>query len=270
MVDEWGEDSDFVRVRIRGMFPRSSINQAILSEWIASARKRVFRSKTDWNHAPVIVGIDGSWTGDDPLEVYLRQGNFVRHVLTIPRNDNDVITAGDIVARVRTMHEYPVDAWILDQGYGTGIYSALKAMGFKGVYLVPFGSKAPEVGYANMRTWIWRQMGIWLRDGAVLDNDDTELEQELAFPEMHTVMSGTRAGWMILESKKDMKVRGIRSPNRADALAVTFAIPIQKRSGGFDYPALTAAGLALPNYGSTVPIANMEHAVKSIYGFNRY
>jgi hypothetical protein len=226
-VEEYGEDSDFVRVRIRGLPPRTSLSQAIDADWIASAASRKI-NPNDYMVSPAIVGIDGAWTGNDPLEVYFRLGNYSTHVLTIKKNDNDITTASKIVAAVGRIYDGKIDAWILDQGYGTGIYSALREMGIKHAYLIPFGGKAPEKGYANMRTWIWWQMGIWCRDGGSIFGD-VEIEKELSGPEMHTKMTGPQAGWKILESKKNMAVRGVRSPNKADALAVTFALPIQKR-----------------------------------------
>jgi hypothetical protein len=260
-IGEHGEDSDFVRIRIRGMFPRSSINQAIPREWVDKAAKRVIKHQSEFDYAPCIVGIDGSWTGDDPLAVYVRQGNYCKRILVLNKNDNDIQTAGKIVGAVRQLHPYPVDAWILDQGYGTGIYSALKVMGFKKVFLVPFGGSSPDPGFANMRTYIWREMGLWLRDGGVIQ-DDVELEQELGWPEMHTVPSGKRAGWAILESKKDMAARGLKSPNMADALAVTFSMPIQKKAG--KWPSIMDTRMFEDRAGE------VDSRIGKMYGYQRF
>ena len=233
LVDTHGEDSDFVRVRVRGLPPRSSLCAAIPDEWIAPARNKIFNHPSQYNFAPAIVGIDGAWTGDDPLEVYFRQGNFCKHVITIPCNNDDFKTTSLIVQAVKNIHPGKIDAWILDQGYGTGIYSALRSINIKNAYLIPFGGSAPELGYANMRTWIWSEMGKWCRDGGSISGD-VQLELELGQPEMHTVMTGKRAGWKILESKRDMAVRGVKSPNRGDALAVTFALPISNSDNSYE------------------------------------
>jgi hypothetical protein len=225
-VDEYGEDSDFVRVRIRGIFPRSSECQAIPQEYIDAARHRVIKHESQFEYAPCVVGIDGSWTGEDTLEVYLRQGNYARHMLSIKYNDNDFDVVGKIIATVKAKHKYTVDGWIIDQGYGTGIYSAFKTLGHVNVHLVAFGGSAPVVGFANMTTWMTNQAGIWLRDGGSIE--DPQLEQELSWQEMHTIQTGPRAGWQVLESKKDMAKRGLKSPNRSDAFKMTFALPIKK------------------------------------------
>ena len=228
-VDRYGEDSDFVRVRIRGLPPRTAINQCIPQEWIDVSRKRIFKFRNEWDYAPCIVGIDGAWTGDDTLEVYVRQGPFAKHILTIEKNDNDIVTMSRIVQAVADQHpDDEVDAWILDQGQGTGLYSAGLNLELKNIHLVPFGGASPVLGYANMRTYIWRTMGEWCRDIGSIYNDQA-LELELGTPQLHQITTGNRTGWWILESKKDMLSRGVKSPNRGDALAVTFALPVKKR-----------------------------------------
>ena len=84
------------------------------------------------------------------------------------------------------------------------------------------------MGYANKRAEMWGDMKDWLRDGGGIPNDPV-LAQELGGPEYEIVATGQNAGKTLLESKMDMKRRGIASPNRADALALTFAFPVRKK-----------------------------------------
>jgi len=220
IVDDYGEDSDEARVRVRGQFPRQSAMQFISEADVDAARNRHLRPD-QYSFAPVIIGVDPAWTGADTLEIYLRQGLCSRHLLTLPRNDNDVQVA-NILARLEEEHQ--ADAVFIDAGYGTGIKSAGDVMG-RAWRLVWFGGKAIDPGYLNKRAEMWGQMKRWLKAGGVIDPKDTILYTDLTTPETKPHLQGK----VQLESKEDMKKRGMPSPNRADALALTFSEPVVKR-----------------------------------------
>ena len=173
-----------------------------------------------YNFAPVIIGVDPAWTGDDELVIMLRQGLHCEVLATIPKNDNDVQVAA-MVARFET--ERKADAVFVDLGWGTGIVSAGKAMG-RSWQLVSFAGKSTDIGYLNKRAEMWGGIRAWLKAGGAIPPDDV-LRQDLIGPEILARLDGKIA----LESKDDMKQRGIPSPNRADALALTFAYPVIKR-----------------------------------------
>jgi hypothetical protein len=138
----------------------------------------------------------------------------------IPKNDNDVQVA-TMLAMLQDEHK--ADAVFIDFGYGTGIYSAGLAMGRVGWQMVQFGAAAPNPGFMNMRAWIWDQMKQWLKNGGAIPPDHG-LYTELCGPETISRLDGR----IQLESKQDMKDRGLPSPNKADALAISFAFPVSK------------------------------------------
>ena len=72
--------------------------------------------------------------------------------------------------------------------------------------------------YYNLRAFMWGEMREWMK-GASLINDH-DLRSELTAPRYHY-----RGGSTLLESKDDMRARGVKSPNKADSLALTFADP---------------------------------------------
>ena len=74
--------------------------------------------------------------------------------------------------------------------------------------------------YYNVRSFMWGEMKQWLQDGASIPMD-ADFKSELCAPRYFY-----RGGALILESKDDMKKRGVKSPNKADALALTFAKPV--------------------------------------------
>lgn len=219
MVETYGEDSDIVKIRVRGMFPSMSAKQFISSADVEAAKGREL-GQDQYSWAPKILTCDPAWEGDDELVIGLRQGLMFRILGVIPKNDNDLQVAA-ILARHEDDHE--ADAVFIDAGYGTGIVSAGRVMG-RNWQLVWFGSASSKPGYKNKRAEMWGEMRDWLKEGGAIPPDDT-LEQDLIGPE--TV--GTLDGTIQLESKKDMKARGLPSPGRGDALALSFAYPVAKR-----------------------------------------
>lgn len=219
MVETYGEDSDIVKIRVRGMFPSMSAKQFISSADVEAAKGREL-GQDQYSWAPKILTCDPAWDGDDELVIGLRQGLMFRILGVIPKNDNDLQVAA-ILARHEDDHE--ADAVFIDAGYGTGIVSAGRVMG-RNWQLVWFGSASSKLGYKNKRAEMWGEMRDWLKEGGAIPPDDL-LEQDLIGPE--TV--GTLDGTIQLESKKDMKARGLPSPGRGDALALSFAYPVAKR-----------------------------------------
>lgn len=225
-ITDYGLDSDFVKVRVRGMFPAMSAKQFISVTDVDAALGRHLRID-QYNFAAKILTCDPAWEGDDELVIGLRQGLRFDVLRVIPKNDNDIIIA-NLLATLEDEHQ--ADGVIIDIGYGTGIYSAGQTMG-RDWLLANFGSASPDPGCLNLRAFMWREMRDWLKAGGAIP-DDKVLYADLIGPQ--TV---PRADGVIqLEAKKDMKRRMLPSPNRADALALSFAFPIAKKQRDDGYP----------------------------------
>jgi len=175
-----------------------------------------------YQFAPVIIGVDPAWTGDDTLEIMLRQGLYSESLVSLARNDNDVEVAG-IIARLEDEHK--AAAVFVDAGYGTGIVSAGKTMG-RNWRLVWFSGKPLDAGYLNKRAEIWGLGKKWLKEGGAIDGRDRVLMEDLIGPETVARLDGK----IQLEGKENMKERGLPSPNKADALMLTFAEPVMMAS----------------------------------------
>lgn len=219
-VDDYGVDSDFVKVRVRGMFPSMSAKQFISVDDADLAFGRHLRID-QYDFAPKIIAVEPAWEGDDELVIALRQGLMFKILRTIPKNDND-IQIGNMVAHLED--EEKADAVFIDAGYGTGIVSAGRTMG-RNWTLVWFGEKPNDKGYLNKRAEMWGLMKTWIKEGGAIPKDQV-LYNDLIGPETVARFDGK----IQLEAKDDMKARGIPSPNRADALALTFAHPVKKKS----------------------------------------
>lgn len=222
-LEAWGEESDFFKVRVRGVFPSASESQFISRAIVDESIKRVPVLET-YKQFPVIIGVDPAWTGADSLEMCMRQGPYYKHLLTIEKNDNDVHTAG-LLAQLED--KYHAAAVFIDSGYGQGIYSAGQVMG-RNWQLISFAGKPVNKMYANKRAEMWGEMKEWLKHEGMI-SDDQELTDDLTGPE---AFINTR-GKLQLESKEDMKRRGLPSPNKGDALALTFAYPVTMPAYGY-------------------------------------
>jgi hypothetical protein len=218
-VDDYGENSDFVKVRVRGMFPSQSAKQLISTEDVDNAYGKHLRDD-QYNWAPKILTVDPSWEGDDETVIALRQGLAFKILRTIPKNDNDVSMA-NLIARIED--EENADAVFVDAGYGTGIVSVARTLG-RAWQLVWFAEKPRDEGCLNKRAEMWIGIRDWLKAGGAIPKDPT-LHAELTSCETVSRLDGK----IQIEAKKDMKARGLTSPNRADALALSFAYPVQAK-----------------------------------------
>jgi phage terminase large subunit len=108
-------------------------------------------------------------------------------------------------------------------GIAAPVESRLRLMGFKNIVTVNFGAHSPNPRCAYMRDYMWQEMREWLRNGAI--DSDPGLAADLAGP----CLVSDNLQRVKLEKKELMKKRGLDSPDDADALALTFAMPVAPR-----------------------------------------
>lgn len=219
-VEDYGEDSDFVRIRVRGIFPRAGVSQLIGTDLVEDAQKR--KVEVIDPGAPFILGCDIARFGDDQNVVRARQGRNARVMKPEKwRGMDTVYTAGRIATVIDRMN--PDAVFIDGGGIGGAVVDILKSRNYK-VIEVNFGGKAKnEQDFYNKAAEMYQAMKDWLPT-AYLD-DDSELADDLAGREY----GFDKDGRLQLEKKDDMKKRGLPSPDDGDALALTFAEPIQRK-----------------------------------------
>lgn len=221
--EDYGPESDFFKVRVKGQFPNISDRQFIATDLVEDARGKHLRPD-QYNFAPVIIGVDPAWTGGDETVIWKRQGLASSKIAVFPRNDDDAVIAGFVA---KAEDDFKADCVFIDQGFGTGIYSAGKQLGRRW-RLVSFSEVSQDTQYLNKRAEMWGLMKQWLKDGGAIP-DDQQMVDDLTGPEY---IPNRLDGKVQLEAKDDMKKRGLASPNRADALALTFAYPVRKKIEG--------------------------------------
>jgi hypothetical protein len=222
--EQFGEDSDFFRVRVRGQFPNLSSNQLIGVADVEKAQGKHLREE-QYSFAPKIISVDPAWTGGDEMVIAMRQGLHFQILETFEKNDDDV-SMMNIIARLEDEHR--ADAVFLDGGYGTGIYSAGKAVGRYHWRLVWFSGKSGREDCVNKRTEMAVEVRDWLKEGGAIP-DDNDLFEEMIAQEL----KGTLDGKYKLAPKDEIKEVVGRSPNRFDALAITFAFPVSLKRNVF-------------------------------------
>lgn len=222
MVGEYGEDSDIVKVRIRGLFPSQASTQFIGEEEVIVSRQRECPPDA-YKHAAKVIGVDVARHGDDESVILLRQGVFCAR----PRRLRMTDTMALADAVIEAIEAHDPDAVFVDAtGMGWAVVDRLNQLGHgRRIHAVQVGEKATdERAYKNHRTEIWHRMRKWIREGGVLPND-ADLASELMAPEYDY----DDKNLMRLESKKQMKARGLTSPDSADALAITFHASVAPR-----------------------------------------
>lgn len=199
---------------------------------IDAAMQREWLNPT--NPAPMVFGVDVARFGDDAAVIFMRKGIVAFEPLVFHDIDNMVFA--DRIAHEIRRHD-PAAVFI-DQGQGTGVIDRLRQLGFNATE-IPFGSRAKDSDtYANRRIEMWDSMRQWIKEGGILPKNET-LKADLSAP---TYAFNSR-GAMQLEKKEDIKERLQRSPDLADALALTFASNVgivrQQAQAKTDYDFMT-------------------------------
>ncbi|MBA0088874.1 MAG: terminase, partial [Acidobacteria bacterium Pan2503] len=227
-IDRWievyGADSDFVRVRVLGTFPRTGEMEFISHATVSEA---ILREVDSYRHDPLVLGVDVARYGDNESVIYARKGRDAQTIPPIRLRGLDVVALSSRVAE--EFHRLRASAIFVDGGgVGGGVVDTLRNLHVP-CFDVQFGAKPSGSGfaigetgtrYANKRAEMWGAMREWLKIGAIPNNAD--LRTQLVGP----LYVFNIRNEIQLERKEDMRRRGLESPDIADALALTFAFPV--------------------------------------------
>lgn len=227
-IKEWetdyGEDSDFFRVRVRGLPPNAAELQYIDLDRVLKAQQRPVLELPD---VPLVAGCDLAWGGADDNVIRFRRGMDARSIAPIRikgefTRDPSVLTSKLANVLTQDYGGRKVAMLFLDSaGIAGPIAQRLREQGHRNIQEVNFGTDSPDEKFRYMRDYMWGQMKQWLLTGAIDRSQD--LETDLTSP--GTRPNNRQKVW--LESKEDMKKRGVDSPDDGDALALTFAAPVR-------------------------------------------
>jgi hypothetical protein len=219
IIQRFGADSDEARVEVYGEFPNTGARQFISHEVISNAMER---EAYDDAGAPLLMGVDVARFGEDRSVIAFRRG---RDAKSIPWQTYRKLDTQQLASRIAEAAEHynPEAIFIDGGGVGGGVVDALKGMRFK-VVEVQAGSSAREKDkYRNKRVEMWALMREWMETGCIPMDDD--LRDDLRAPQYEYHPTTNQ---LTLESKEEMKKRGIASPDMAEALIQTFAKPVAR------------------------------------------
>jgi hypothetical protein len=201
-------------------FSASADNVLISIDDVSDATKHHYRHD-EYTFAPKIMGVDVAYMGSDKTAIIRRQGLVTWPPIIMVKADPMQIV-GRLLAEVDA---YQPDGVFVDDtgGYGGGVIARLRELGHDAVG-VNFGGKPDDPRYRNKRTEMWMRMRDWIKSGGAIP-DIIDLKNDLVAPTYKVPSTGV----VELEPKDKIKERLGRSPDIADALALTFAYFIGKK-----------------------------------------
>jgi hypothetical protein len=216
-IAKYGRDDPWVLVNVLGQFPPAAFNALVGPDQVNQALGRN-APEDAYSHAPKILGVDVARQGGDRTVLFPRQG-IVAHSPVILRGADSRAVA----ARILTAAEkWRPDAIFVDGsgGYGAGVVDALRDSGLP-IHEIQFAGRPIDERFLNKRAEMWFKMAEWIKAGACLPPEQTELVAELTAPTYTHQRDRLQ-----LEAKEQIAERIGRSPDLADALALTFAQPV--------------------------------------------
>ena len=180
-------------------------------------------------YGPIMVGVDVARFGDDKSVITIRRGRVASQQHVYGKLDV-VDCAGMVKKHIMALMEKPAQIAVDTIGIGAGVADILRRDFGNIVVDVNSSLRLNDGEHYNLRARMWADMREWLKSGASIPNDP-DLISDLTALQYHY-----RGGLLLMESKEDAKKRGIKSPDRADSLALTFAEPPKQVDDEFEMP----------------------------------
>lgn len=226
-VKDYGEDSDFVKVRVRGEFPTHSSNQLISEDTVDACRQLQAHG---YESFPIRIGVDiaGEGENSDDTVICVAQGNKIHEMKRYNGLDTvqvytKCVEAYDYWKKKNDRIMLLVDAI----GIGYGVSSMLKRSGIPTIGIVSGSQAKDPERYTNLRIEMWWDMAQGLKEGwdltALSQEEYTRLKDDLTNIEY---FENPQTQKYQLEAVDDLKARDLPSPDFGSALAFTVAFPV--------------------------------------------
>ena len=211
MKSRYGEDSDVYRIRVLGEFPKQEADSLFSVDEIQAAIERQAEIQSQFEKK---MGVDVARYGDDRTVFTIRQMEKITRRETYSKRDTMEV-AGLVLKIAREEHIKAENINIDVIGLGAGVVDRLKEQGWN-VNAVNVAEAANDnEHYANKRAELYNEVKDWIATADILDDEYFELA--------NVKYKFNSRGQMLLESKEDMKKRGLPSPDVGDSLMLTFA-----------------------------------------------
>lgn len=172
-------------------------------------------------YGPLLIGVDPARFGDDRTAIIRRRGRVLFGKKTYLKHDTMQIAG---ICHNIIVNERPTKMFIDVGGLGAGVYDRLLELGHDQIIVaVNSAVKATdEHRFYNKRSEMWGTFKEWLQDLPVSIPNDNELLSDISSVRYKFDSKGR----LIIEKKEDMKKRGVRSCDIADAICMTFFYPV--------------------------------------------
>jgi hypothetical protein len=224
-IEAYGENSDFVKIRILGEFPAQGEMEFFIASEIDLAMGRDVEPG-----GALVLGVDVARFGSNFSVLFPRRGRDAR---SIDRRRFQGLSTVDLASKVQEAYrELRVDGVMIDGGgVGGGVVDQVRHLQLH-CFDVQFGSRASQTAewntlgevYANKRAEMYGSLRSWIKTGA-LPNDADLRKQLLSITYTYNLKDA-----IVLTSKEVMQREGKDSPDDVDALALTFAMPVESRN----------------------------------------
>ena len=234
-IEDFGIDSDWVRVRVLGQFPQHSSMQFIGNALVEAAFKRQ-HAYDSYRDLPIVMGVDEAWFGDDRFTIWVRQGIKILAI----EEYRELKTFNAVMKICAAEDTWGADAVFVDlTGLGVGIVERGQQLGREWMGVVS-GEAANQALYFNKRAEMWGATKDWLATGDLSEACKDEHIRQAILDDLTGPDYGynNRFNKIQLEKKDEMKARGLASPDHGDGLAFTFAYPVAPRfqqQDNYDY-----------------------------------
>jgi phage terminase large subunit len=218
-IQSYGRESPWVMCNVLGLFPPTSLNALLGADDVEQAMHRHL-PVTSYEHAQKRLGIDTARYGGDLTVLFPRQGLAAFHPRAMRHLRGSAVSVDIATAVMAAKRLWGSELELFDGtgGWSAGAVDVLRAGGVDPID-VQFHSKALDPRYKNRRAEMYFLLAKWVTGGGALPNIP-ELVEELT-EQTYTFVNGQ----FQLEDKDLVRDRLGRSPNYADALALTFGLP---------------------------------------------
>ena len=217
MASRYGDESNAYRVRVLGEFPQADEDTYIPLFLIEDAVGRDIEVSPV---APVVWGVDCARYGSDRSALCKRKGNHIQEIKTW-RDKSTMELAGIVLDEYENtpIIDRPQEICIDSIGIGSGVYDRLVELDLPARSVNVSESASMQQKYMRLRDELWGKTREWFEARECVIPDDPQLIHELAAPRF----AFTSSGKIKIEGKDEMRKRGIRSPDLADSVCLTFA-----------------------------------------------
>ncbi len=221
IVARYGRESNAYRVRVLGEFPTAEEDSVIARDLCDAAVARL-GTVVPISHIAPVWGVDVARFGDDRSALAKRQGNVLLGPVESWRSLDTMQTAGRIHEqwKATSPRDRPARVVVDVVGLGAGVADRLRELGLPVTGINVGESASNGKRYRNLRDELWFLGREWLEGRDTILPADTALIAELTAPHYSYASSGQ----ILVESKDEMKRRGLASPDLADAFLLTFAV----------------------------------------------